>query len=412
MRCYLVILLSLGLLAGCSSQGRGSGRDGPPPRGDPPWMRDGGKDGGDSVTAQSGSLEEMLEHDDFDLPRALLLFSKAYAGEFESGDTPPLDVDAVLARYQAYTDELKKNLKRERSPRSRLLALIEFVDQKLHLRFDSGDAVGHNPQNLFFDQVINRRQGYCVTLSLAYIVFGQAAGLDVRGVRIPGHFAVQFREEGDEPYEVLIESTTGGTTLDPVQIWSRHRFSKQAVDGGSYLTPLSDRGILSTLYNNLAGLTHLSGRNELAIKRYTYAIELASNNIEAYYNRALVQRRMGEMQPALRDLNEALRLDPNFTLAVIARAGVLWEAGEKAAAREDLNLALRQRGDWPECYLLDGAFLAQEGQLEAARDAYTQALKLDENIPEAHKALARIERLLGNEDAAHEHEQAAERLKQ
>lgn len=403
--CYAILLLLL--LVGCANQGRGA-HTGPAPKGAPPWARDGGEVG----TPTPQSLDEMLQFEDFDLPRALLLFSAQYAGEFSPGDRAPMDVDAQLSRFDAYTNELKKNLRRDRSPRQRLLTLIEFVHNRLGLRFDPSDSVGHNPQNLFFDQVINRRRGYCVTLSLAYVVFGQAAGLDVRGVRIPGHFAVQFKDsDGEEAYEALIESTTGGTALDPLQVWSKHRFSKQAVDAGIFLAPLSDRAVFSTLYNNLAGLTHLRGDDRLALERYSRALELAPNNTEALYNRALVGRKLGNAQHALRDLNDALRQDPNFTLALIARAGVLWEAGEKTPAREDLGNAMRQRSEWPEVWLLEGMFAAAEGQLKEAKDAFNKALQLDGNCADAHKALARVERLLGNEKAAREHEEAAERLK-
>ncbi len=404
---HLSILLLLVLLTGCAVQGRG-GHSGPP-HGEPPWARNGGA----SASTVASTLEEMLRKDDFDLPRALLMFSARYADEFPQSRGTELDVESVLRRFDAYVQELRRSLRRDRSPRQRLLTLIEFVHSKLGLRFDASDPKGHNPQNLFFDQVINRRLGYCVTLSLAYVVFGQAAGLDVRGVRIPGHFAAQFAEgHGEEKYEALIESTTGGALLDPIQVWTKHRFSKQAVDAGIYLTPINNREIFSTLYNNLAGLTHLRGDDKLAVERYTRALELAPNHAEALYNRALVQRRLGQARPALRDLNEALRLDPNFTLGLVARSGVLWEAGEKTPAREDLAAAMRQRPEWPEPWLLDAAFAAQEGQLKEARASYLRALELDPKIAEAHRALARIARLLGDDKAAREHDEAARRLSQ
>ena len=131
-------------------------------------------DAPEASAPQAESLDQLLSQDDFDLPRSLLLFSREYAAEF--GVEPPESVDAWQERFARYTSELKRDLKRDATPRARLLTLIEFVHGKLGLRFDSADMQGHDPQNLFFDNVITRRQGYCVTLSLAYIVFGQAAG--------------------------------------------------------------------------------------------------------------------------------------------------------------------------------------------------------------------------------------------
>lgn len=363
-------------------------------------------DAPEASAPQAESLDQLLSQDDFDLPRSLLLFSQEYAAEF--GVEPPESVDAWQERFARYTSELKRDLKRDALPRARLLTLIEFVHGKLGLRFDSADMQGHDPQNLFFDNVITRRQGYCVTLSLAYIVFGQAAGLEVYGVRIPGHFAVQFKDfSGEEKFTALVESTAQGSLLDELEVWARHRFSAQSVEAGCYLTPLTDRQILAVMYNNLAGLTHLRGDSAKALERYNRSLELGPNNPEALYNRALIQRNLNLAQPALRDLNAAIRLDPNFTLALLARAGLLFEAGETEAGRQDLALALRQRPEWPQPHLLEGTLAASEGRLEDARAAFERALQRDPMSKDAHKALAQVERKLGNHQKAAEHEAAA-----
>ena len=382
-------------LVGCATQSR--------PFSQPPII-DGN---GHGPAAEDLSLEQMLEQDDFDLPRALLLFSKKYYPEFASAKHD-LDVEATLRRFDTYLEGLTYSLRRERSPRRKLLLLIDFVHVKLGLRFDAGDKVGLNPENLFFDRVLNRRFGYCVTLSMAYLVFGQAAGLDVQGMRIPGHFVVRFRHgEGPHRYETIIETTDYGAQREETYYWQKHRFSIQSQQAGVYLSPINDREIFSTIYNNLAGLTHSRGNSELAVKRYTYALELAPNNAEALYNRAIVTRKLGRPQEALRDLNQALRLDPNFWLALLARSGLLWEAGEKEKADLDLTLAIRRWADKPAVHMLHGQFLMNEDRIKEARDAFLRALEVDETYLAAHEILAKVERSLGNESAARKHEEAA-----
>jgi regulator of sirC expression with transglutaminase-like and TPR domain len=390
-------ILCLLLIAGCATQTR------EPPN---PAISDTPVQSTESLPA---TLEGMLEREDFDLARALLLFSEKYYPEFGRVRDHDTDITAKLRRFEGYAEQLKAALHRDRSPRQRVRTLVDFVHIKLGLRFDQKDAAGEDPENLFFDRVLQRRYGYCVSLSMAYLVFGQAAGLDVTGIRIPGHFAVLYKdtEPDGTSYKVILETTDFGDTRDELWYWSKHRFSATSVENGVYLTPLTDRELFGTLYNNLAGVTYLQGNANLAVERYTRALELAPNNAECLYNRAIVLRGLKRAQEGLRDLNEAIRLDPNFTLAYIARAGVLWENGEKEPAREDLLEAMRKRPEWPQPHMLDGMFLYESGEVDAARGAFHKALELDPEYKSAHVALAELEQKAGNHAKAREHAQAA-----
>ena len=344
-----------------------------------------------STSEAPRTLDELLEREDFDLARALLLFSAEYRREFEPGADRP-DIEAMLEVFEAWTDELKREIRRAGGPRARLRTLVDFIHLKLGLRFDAGDMVGQKPDNLFFDRVLQRRYGYCVTLSAAYLVFGRAAGLDVSGVRLPGHFAVLYRDrEGREVYETLVETTDFGRPRDEAWYWSKHRFSTQSVEAGVYLTPLNNHQVMGTLFNNLAGLTYLRGLNELAEKRYTRALELAPKNAEALYNRALVRRQLGRAVDAMEDVNHALRLDPNFVTAMLLRSGLLWEGGEREQARKVLDRALLLRPDWPEPHILDGKFLAEQGRVDDAKASFERALEADPGNQDALIAMKQLE---------------------
>ena len=395
-----LLLLSLVVLAGCTTQTREPYE--PRYTGEP-------SDPVQSTSESSATLEELLEKDDFNLARALLLFSEKYYPEFGGVREHDVDIPAKLKRFDGYVEQLKLALNRDRSPRQRVRTLVDFIHIKLGLRFDSRDAGGEDPENLFFDRVLQTRYGYCVSLSMAYLVFGQAAGLDVKGIRIPGHFVVQYKDSDTDgtPYEVILETTDFGDVRDEMWYWSKYRFSATAVENDIYLTPLTDKEIFGTLYNNLAGVTYIRGNSNLAIERYTRALALAPNNAECIYNRAIVLRSVERDQEALKDLNQAIRLDPNFTLAYIARSGVLWENGEQEAAREDLLTAMRKRPEWPQPHMLDGMFLFESGEIDEARQAFLKALELDPDYKSAHVALAELEQKAGNHAKAREHALAA-----
>ncbi|MEE9311513.1 MAG: transglutaminase family protein, partial [Planctomycetota bacterium] len=102
-------------------------------------------------------LDALLQVEDFNLALALLLFSEKYYGEFSGEANPDIDIEAKLSRFDQYAASLKNELRHDETPHQRLRTLTDFVHSKLGLRFDPGDQQGLNPNNLFFDVVLQRR---------------------------------------------------------------------------------------------------------------------------------------------------------------------------------------------------------------------------------------------------------------
>jgi len=86
-----------------------------------------------------------------------------------------------------------------------------------HLFGQDGDAMGlggdlesyADPRNSYLDQVLDRRLGIPITLSVLAMAVGRRTGVPLAGVGMPGHFLV--RHEG-EP-RVLLDCFAGGRRL-------------------------------------------------------------------------------------------------------------------------------------------------------------------------------------------------------
>lgn len=73
-----------------------------------------------------------------------------------------------------------------------------------------GDIDGYaDPANSFLDQVLDRRRGIPITLSILAISIGRRTGVPLVGVGMPGHFLV--RHQGQP--RVLIDCFSGGRRL-------------------------------------------------------------------------------------------------------------------------------------------------------------------------------------------------------
>jgi regulator of sirC expression with transglutaminase-like and TPR domain len=73
-----------------------------------------------------------------------------------------------------------------------------------------GDDDYDDPRNSFLDQVLARRRGIPISLSVVLIEIGRRCGLRLQGVGMPGHFLVR-----DPAWpEVFIDAFHGGRRLD------------------------------------------------------------------------------------------------------------------------------------------------------------------------------------------------------
>ncbi|HSP33079.1 MAG TPA: transglutaminase-like domain-containing protein [Thermoanaerobaculia bacterium] len=74
-----------------------------------------------------------------------------------------------------------------------------------------GDAVNYyDPRNAFLNEVIERRVGLPLTLSVVFLHVAHAIGLTASGVGLPGHYIVKVRFELNEIY---VDPFHGGATL-------------------------------------------------------------------------------------------------------------------------------------------------------------------------------------------------------
>lgn len=116
--------------------------------------------------------------------------------------SPGMDVSAQLDRL----DDLAA-----RCPEPTLdgLCHLLFVDMGL-----AGDVEDYrDPRNSFLDQVLDRRRGIPISLSVLMMEVGRRVGVPLEGVGMPGHFLVRHTAAP----RVLIDPFHGGRMLDAEQ---------------------------------------------------------------------------------------------------------------------------------------------------------------------------------------------------
>jgi regulator of sirC expression with transglutaminase-like and TPR domain len=149
-----------------------------------------------------------------------------------------LDVGAQLRRL----DELARQVQRED-----LSALCRMLFGQLGLR---GERERYDdPANSYLDQVLDRRRGIPISLSVLLIEVGRRCGVRLEAVGMPGHFLVRDPSAPD----LLIDAFDRGRRLDHDDC---ERLLRSVAGGGARLTPemLATTGPWATLGRMLANL--------------------------------------------------------------------------------------------------------------------------------------------------------------
>ena len=184
-------------------------------------------------------------------------FNLVVAGLLAIGfEYPQLDVAHYVQKLERFAELAQQLADSEHGPDRSLLALDRAFFHHLGFRGNQDDY--YDPKNSFLNEVIDRRTGIPVTLSLLYVDLGRRLGLDLAGLSFPGHFLVRY-QAGDRL--VFIDPFHGGVRLDTDALEARLRrvVGPGAELASQHLAPASRRHILLRLLTNLAAIYRRAG---------------------------------------------------------------------------------------------------------------------------------------------------------
>ncbi len=171
---------------------------------------------------------------------------------------PDLDVDAELA----VLDGLAAGV-----PEATLEAWRRhlFVD----LGFSGNVRRYYDPANSFLNEVVRRRRGLPITLSVLGMEVGRRMGLRFEGVGMPGHFLLRH---GPDAY---VDPFDGGRVLDREGCVERFHAvnGAQAPFLSSYLETVGPRAILARMLNNLKSV--YAARGDVHALSWVFELRMA-----------------------------------------------------------------------------------------------------------------------------------------
>lgn len=239
---------------------------------------------------------------DADLAEAALLLAQE--------EYPQLDVSAYLSRLDEMARAVRDTLPANAPAAEIILALNRYLFQEEG--FDGDAANFYDPRNSFINQVLERKIGIPITLSIIYIEIGQRLGLPLQGVSFPGHFLVKLSVESGE---IVLDPFSGGVSLGRDEL--EQQLAQTQGDKESAKIPLEEwlvtatkKDILVRMLRNLKVIYAHADQLEKTLSVINRILLIAPELAEEVRDRGMVYRQLECFRAALTDLQTYLQVEP------------------------------------------------------------------------------------------------------
>ena len=132
-------------------------------------------------------------------------------------------------------------------------------------KFDGARSDYPNPANSLLDQVVTRRTGLPITLSVVYLAVARRVGMPLEGVGLPAHFVLRHPGAQDRRYLDPFNRARLLTEADCEEIVHTHGFPLRP----EHLAPVSPQEIAARICRNLI----LAYRRQRDVEREEFARE-------------------------------------------------------------------------------------------------------------------------------------------
>jgi regulator of sirC expression with transglutaminase-like and TPR domain len=253
---------------------------------------------------------QILRREDarIDLARACLMIAEdAYPG---------LDVERYIGEIERMALRLRGRLPQSPSAEERVVALNQFLYEDLGYWGNTEDY--YDPRNSYLNEVIERKTGIPITLSIVYMELGRRIGLPLEGVSFPGHFLVRLRLRGGM---LVLDPFAGGAPQSEDDL--RSRVKRVIPDGvadnlpaselplDQFLEPATNRQILSRLLRNLKGIYRETDKPERMLDVLNRMLLVTPGASAELRERGYVYQRLECYRAALKDLTDYTEREPD-----------------------------------------------------------------------------------------------------
>ena len=229
-----------------------------------------------------------------------------------AGEYPDLDQERYIGRLDAMAARLRPRISPEESAERQVSVLNTYLFGEESFHGNTADYF--DPRNSYLNEVLERRTGIPITLSLIYIELGRRVGLRLEGVGMPGHFLVRCLDARDE---LLIDPFNQGAVLTLADCEARlaELYGNSLRFRPELLRTSGRREIVARMLANLKGSYLRRGDLARALRAVDWSLVVYPGEREGLRERGLLRYRLGDLRGAIGDLGQYLEAYPRGRLA-------------------------------------------------------------------------------------------------
>ena len=253
--------------------------------------------------------------DEIDLAEAALLVAQE--------QYPDLDRGHYLGVLYGLAEKAARRIGDETEPYGIVNRLSEYIFDEEGFRGAEEDAY-YDPRNSFLNDVLDRRTGIPITLSLVYMEVGRRIGLPIVGVGMPWHFLVKYVDPEEEIFVAPYYRGIIMSEQDRSELLERMAGRPIPLQQ-EYLAAVTKKEIVTRILNNLKAIYLQGEDHRQALAVVDRLVFLNPGEPQEIRDRGLLRYQLDDLIGALSDLERYVAVLPNTadTEAVVHQAELI-----------------------------------------------------------------------------------------
>lgn len=220
---------------------------------------------------------------------------------------PRLQMDTYTQMLDDMAEDIRSMIQGVTAPRTILNNISYYLFEIEGFRGNSDNY--YDPRNCYLNEVLDRKLGIPITLSILYIEVARRLGLPVFGVGLPGHYIVKYE---DQEHEIFIDPFNEGKEMSRQDCMEKveQMYGDHVPFQEEFLAAQEKRLILTRVLNNLKGI-HLDTQNhKKALRVVDLLLILDPWAVNEIRDRATLNYLVKDYGSALHDFEKYLSVAP------------------------------------------------------------------------------------------------------
>ena len=240
---------------------------------------------------------------------------------------PHLNIASYMKRLDELADAVRARVTLDATPEHIVATMNHYLFKEQGFAGNSEDY--HDPRNSFLNEVLDRKLGIPITLSIVYMEVGRRLDLRLEGIAFPGHFLVKLLLKRGN---VILDPYLGGISLSEEDLHERLKQVYGEAHTEMSLDPLLDsankKEILARVLRNLKTSYLRTDEFDKALSVVERVLSIVPDSAEDLRDRGLIYQRLECVHAALEDLRNYFDLEPDAADAVDIRARIIELQGQ------------------------------------------------------------------------------------